>query len=136
MLELMWKEKAKRAKKNQKGFTLVELIVVVAILGILAVIGITRFAGLTDNARNKADVATAASLASAAQVYIAEYDGKFTGTTVPIGDANTPDSLVGKNLIDTPKKSRTNDGTWEINYNNTDKSLKVEDGTQEWYPAP
>lgn len=129
MLELFWKAKAK-SKKNEKGFTLVELIVVVAILGILAVIGITRFAGLTDNARNKADTATAASLASAAQVYIAEQP------TAPATGAIAISDLETANLIDTPKSSRTNDGTWVINYDDSDKSLTVGDGTDTWYPLP
>ena len=46
-------------KKNQKGFTLVELIVVIAILGILgALIIIPRLSGFTDKAKVKADIAT------------------------------------------------------------------------------
>lgn len=38
--------------KNKKGFTLVELMVVVAILGVLAVIGMVAFDGTTGTARD------------------------------------------------------------------------------------
>ena len=129
MFELMVNSRAKQLKKNEKGFTLVELIVVVAILGILAVIGITRFAGLTDSAREKADIATAASIATAAQTWIADQDHKVT--TAP-----TLADLIGANLIEQPKNSRTNDGTWSIGYDASSNELTVNDGIQDWYPAP
>ena len=48
-----------KSVRNPKGFTLVELLVVVSIIAVLSVIGITVFTGLQKNARDsrrKADI--------------------------------------------------------------------------------
>lgn len=56
-------------KRNKKGFTLVELVVVIAILGILAGIAVPRLSGFRKNAAIAADKATAATIAKAAELY-------------------------------------------------------------------
>ena len=42
--------------KKSKGFTLIEMLIVVTILGILAAIVLPRFAGSSDDARKKAHI--------------------------------------------------------------------------------
>lgn len=41
----------RNALKNKKGFTLIELVIVMVILGILAVVAVPRFIDLTDSAK-------------------------------------------------------------------------------------
>lgn len=67
-----------RRIKNNKGFTLVELIVVLAILGIIAAIAVPKFLGFQDNAAWKADIATAANIGKTAELAYA--NGDINGT--------------------------------------------------------
>lgn len=52
---------------NKKGFTLIELIVVIAILGVLALILVPGFMGYIDDARTSAAQSNARNLLTAAQ---------------------------------------------------------------------
>ena len=40
-----------KARRNQRGFTLVEMIVVIAIIGVLATVVVIRYSGQTDQAK-------------------------------------------------------------------------------------
>ncbi|HCP15489.1 MAG TPA: ABC transporter ATP-binding protein [Peptococcaceae bacterium] len=60
---------------NSKGFTLVELIVVIAILGILAAVLIPQFTGFQDKARSTQLLVEAKQFATAADALLIETDG-------------------------------------------------------------
>lgn len=65
--------------KNKRGFTLIELIVVLAVLAIILAIAIPRFVTIQDESRIKADVATAEQIIKAARLMEARRnDGNAT----------------------------------------------------------
>lgn len=64
-----------KLKKNQKGFTLVELIVVLVILAILAAFTIPAMLGFVDDARGKATIAQAREVYMAYTTSISELAG-------------------------------------------------------------
>lgn len=58
--------------KNQNGFTLIELVIVIVLLGVLAAIAVPRFVNLEDDAQRSARNATAAAITSAMNINYAE----------------------------------------------------------------
>ncbi|EGT0000402.1 prepilin-type N-terminal cleavage/methylation domain-containing protein [Clostridium perfringens] len=82
----------KRQNKKKKGFTLIELIIVIAIIAILAAIAIPNFLSIQRKARVKADIASAKTIYDATSALIAE--GKIISTDK--GVVFTLDSNTGK----------------------------------------
>jgi type IV pilus assembly protein PilA len=69
-------------KKKRKGFTLIELVVVISIILIFAGFLIPKFAGYQTRAKDTKAINTAKQIQSAALSSYSEMDGKFEASAV------------------------------------------------------
>lgn len=98
---------------NKKGFTLIELMIVVAIIGILAAIAIPKFAQLTKKSREGATKGSLTAVRSAIQVYYGDNEGRF-----PADDLSSL-TAGGKYLSEIPKTILPDTGHADSNSVNT-----------------
>ena len=73
-------------KRTNKGFTLVELIIVIAILAIIMLIAIPNFSGIQQRMQVRADKATDAQIGKAVRIWYTEYQSD-PAMKADVGDA-------------------------------------------------
>lgn len=108
MKKLLDKIGVKKFKKlsNNKGFSLIELLIVIAIMGVLAVIAFNMFGGVLSNSKKKADDQQAMNIQKALTMYCVEsgdwglageggITGFATGTgSVVVANGNSYEKVV------------------------------------------
>jgi MSHA pilin protein MshA len=105
---------------KQKGFTLIELVVVIVILGILAVTAAPKFIDLTGDARKsvmeavKGSINSAADMAHAKALVLAKTSGAISvaGTTITLINS-WPDAATIAELLELDADISHSAGTFE-----------------------
>ena|SRR5687768_3222606 len=121
--------------KNQKGFTLIELMIVVAIIAILAAIAISQYQDYVI----RSQVSEGSALADGVKTAVAEYyqnRGEFPGTNRGAGLASSS-SIVG-NYVSDVDVSFADDGVIGATFSNTaprEANEKINGNTLQFSPV-
>lgn len=120
-----------KRKNGQKGFTLVELIVVMAILAVIAAIAVPRYSTVLSDSKYKAHNANVQTIGKAAQLYFA--------TEAPTADG-TIDSLTGGGYLDAVPTNPYGGDAYTCAIDVSEKKATVSPGTavkagKVWTPA-
>lgn len=100
MFAKLFELRNKKLKDNKKkGFTLVELIVVLVILAILAALLIPALTGYIDKAKRKSIVAETRQVVMAAQTLVDEAYGKLDLTATDDAIVISADAVAGKTVV-------------------------------------
>ncbi|MGA4718558.1 type II secretion system protein [Fictibacillus nanhaiensis] len=102
----------KKYAKNEKGLTLIELLVVIVILGIIAAIAVVSIGGIVGKTRDKAAVTEAVQIINAAKLAQSEDSKKVSWTPAEL------ETYV----------SNLKDDTWTVNLNGKVYSIVNHDG--------
>ena len=89
-------------QNKQKGFTMIELMIVVAIIGILSAIAIPKFADLIRKSNEGATKGNLGAIRSAVSIYYGELEGIFPNPTIN-GPASTQYTLGNVLTLDNGK---------------------------------
>ena len=116
--------------KGKKGFTLIELVIVILVIGVLAAVILPKFVGQVEKAKIATTKANLESLRSATRLYYSDNKGVLPATgaaLVPNYIKRIPDEAITSSTTVVTANDGTGgwvytaaDGDWAINLTGTD----------------
>ena len=120
---------------SKKGFTLIELMIVVAIIGILAAIAIPKFAELIRKSSEGASKGNLGALRSAMSIYYGDMEGTYPATmtaltiggkyltVIPMAKAPNYHADGNTEVLLTASANPTDAGSWYYNDQTTNANV-------------
>lgn len=115
-----------RYLKKKKGFTLVEMVIVITILGILSSIALVKYGKVQENAKINADYTNASNIATAANIALSDDKNMSDNITVEI--------LKEKGYLNSIPIPQSRDGSFSIKVQDGGNDIVVLVDTEQFYP--
>lgn len=112
--------------RKKKGFTLVEMVIVITILGILSSIALVKYGKVQDNAKLNADYTNAANIATATSIAIS--DDKSIAEKISV------ETLKEKGYLNTVPVPQSKVGSFTIKVLDNGDDIAVFVDTEQFYP--